>query len=297
MRRRPARRRRLAARAPGPGRDGVRLPRRVPRARAAPSPGGHVRLRGRPEHEAVETLVLEAVEGGTMLTQSTRHDSVEARDMHVATGMESGIIESYERLDEVLAPTVGACRTSRASSSMRPDGRDQRWRPGGAEHSKNAAVARIATKVVNAAYDAFGSGLHEALVLSGCLILAGAVVAAAPSIGGLKGRSGPNDGSPAYEAAVIPSRGGSREWGGAPRAGRARPRAGGAGTPAPRRPAVVGPPPRCRSRVTSCSRPSMRARTRPSSASTVSNRRSVAPATSRRAGVLSADRREGRSRP
>ena len=34
------------------------------------------------------------------------------------------------------------------------------------------------TKVVNAAYDAFGSGLHEALVLSGCLILAGAVVAA-----------------------------------------------------------------------------------------------------------------------
>ena len=49
---------------------------------------------------------------------------------------------------------------------------------GSAEHSKNAAIARIATKVVNAAYDAFGSGLHEALVLSGCLILAGAVVAA-----------------------------------------------------------------------------------------------------------------------
>ena len=47
-----------------------------------------------------------------------------------------------------------------------------------AEHNKNAAVAKIATKVVNAAYDAFGSGLHEALLLSGCLILAGAVVAA-----------------------------------------------------------------------------------------------------------------------
>jgi EmrB/QacA subfamily drug resistance transporter len=46
-----------------------------------------------------------------------------------------------------------------------------------AEHSKNAAVARIATKVVSAAYDAFGSGLHEALALSGSLILAGAVVA------------------------------------------------------------------------------------------------------------------------
>ena len=46
--------------------------------------------------------------------------------------------------------------------------------------------------------------------------------------------------------------------------------------------------------VTSCSRPSMRARTRPSSASTASKRRSVAPATSRRAGVLSVERREGR---
>ena len=48
----------------------------------------------------------------------------------------------------------------------------------GAEHSQNAAVARIATKVIDAAYDAFGTGLHEALVLSGCLILVGAVVAA-----------------------------------------------------------------------------------------------------------------------
>jgi EmrB/QacA subfamily drug resistance transporter len=46
-----------------------------------------------------------------------------------------------------------------------------------AEHSKNAEVAKIATKVVKAAYDAFGSGLHLALVVSGCLILTGAVVA------------------------------------------------------------------------------------------------------------------------
>jgi uncharacterized protein YndB with AHSA1/START domain len=58
---------------------------------------------GAPDHEAVETLVLEPVEGGTMLTQATRHSSVEARDMHVANGMESGIIDSFERLDELLA--------------------------------------------------------------------------------------------------------------------------------------------------------------------------------------------------
>ena len=34
----------------------------------------------------------------------------------------------------------------------------------------------IATKVVNAAYDAFGSGLHVALVLSGSLLIAGGIL-------------------------------------------------------------------------------------------------------------------------
>lgn len=46
-----------------------------------------------------------------------------------------------------------------------------------AEHSKNATIARISKKVIKAAYDAFGAGLHEALLVSGFLILAGAVVA------------------------------------------------------------------------------------------------------------------------
>jgi EmrB/QacA subfamily drug resistance transporter len=46
-----------------------------------------------------------------------------------------------------------------------------------AEHSQNATIARISKKVIKAAYDAFGAGLHEALMVSGCLILAGAVVA------------------------------------------------------------------------------------------------------------------------
>jgi hypothetical protein len=46
-----------------------------------------------------------------------------------------------------------------------------------AEHSKDAAIAKIATKVVNAAYDAFGSGLHVALDISAVLLIVGAVVA------------------------------------------------------------------------------------------------------------------------
>lgn len=58
---------------------------------------------GWPEHEATETMVLEPVEGGTLLTSTMVHDSVESRDQHVASGMETGIVEGYERLDEVLA--------------------------------------------------------------------------------------------------------------------------------------------------------------------------------------------------
>jgi EmrB/QacA subfamily drug resistance transporter len=74
-----------------------------------------------------------------------------------------GIPPSFQSLVEHAIQTGGASSGGAASS---------------AEHSKNAAVAQIATKVVNAAYDAFGSGLHEALALSGGLILVGAVVAA-----------------------------------------------------------------------------------------------------------------------
>jgi uncharacterized protein YndB with AHSA1/START domain len=58
---------------------------------------------GAPEHTAVETMVLEEVEGGTRVTSTARHSSVEARDMHIANGMEGGIVESHERLDELLA--------------------------------------------------------------------------------------------------------------------------------------------------------------------------------------------------
>ncbi len=73
-----------------------------------------------------------------------------------------GIPPNFQSLVEHAIQTGGASSGGAASS---------------AEHSKNATVAQIATKVVKAAYDAFGSGLHEALLLSGSLILVGAVVA------------------------------------------------------------------------------------------------------------------------
>jgi EmrB/QacA subfamily drug resistance transporter len=46
-----------------------------------------------------------------------------------------------------------------------------------AEHSSNVHVAALATKVVHAAYDAFGAGLHLSFDVAGGLLLVGAVVA------------------------------------------------------------------------------------------------------------------------
>jgi uncharacterized protein YndB with AHSA1/START domain len=59
---------------------------------------------GMPDGVALERLVLEDVGGGrTRLTTTSLVDSFEARDAFVASGMEVGIRESYERLDELLA--------------------------------------------------------------------------------------------------------------------------------------------------------------------------------------------------
>ena len=59
---------------------------------------------GMPDSVALEKVVLEDLgDGRTRLVATSLGDSFEARDAMVASGMEQGIIEGYERLDEVLA--------------------------------------------------------------------------------------------------------------------------------------------------------------------------------------------------
>ncbi|MGY1709417.1 SRPBCC family protein [Geodermatophilus sp. SYSU D00758] len=59
---------------------------------------------GMPDGVALEKLVLEDLGGGrTRLTTTSLVDSFADRDAMVASGMEVGIREGYERLDEVLA--------------------------------------------------------------------------------------------------------------------------------------------------------------------------------------------------
>ncbi len=59
---------------------------------------------GFPDGGALEKLVLEDLGNGrTRLTATSLVDSFEGRDAFVASGMETGVVEGYERLDEVLA--------------------------------------------------------------------------------------------------------------------------------------------------------------------------------------------------
>ena len=59
---------------------------------------------GMPDGVALERLVLEDLGNGrTRLTSTSLLDSFASRDAMVASGMEYGVREGYERLDEVLA--------------------------------------------------------------------------------------------------------------------------------------------------------------------------------------------------
>lgn len=59
---------------------------------------------GVPDGVALEKLTLEDLgDGRTRLTATSLVDSFEGRDAFVASGMEDGVREGYERLDELLA--------------------------------------------------------------------------------------------------------------------------------------------------------------------------------------------------
>lgn len=59
---------------------------------------------GMPDGVALERLIFEDLDGGrSRLTSTSLVDSFEDRDAFVASGMESGVIEGYESLDELLA--------------------------------------------------------------------------------------------------------------------------------------------------------------------------------------------------
>jgi uncharacterized protein YndB with AHSA1/START domain len=55
------------------------------------------------QFEAIETMVLEEIDGRTLATTTVKHETKEARDGHVNSGMEGGAAETLDRLEELLA--------------------------------------------------------------------------------------------------------------------------------------------------------------------------------------------------
>ena len=60
---------------------------------------------GFPDGVSLETAAFEDLGGRTRVTTTSVMDSIEARDAMIASGMETGLRESYERLDELLPAT------------------------------------------------------------------------------------------------------------------------------------------------------------------------------------------------
>ena len=57
---------------------------------------------GAPGHVSLERLTFEPVDGRTRIRTLSVYQSVEARDAMVESGMETGLNEGYDRLDELL---------------------------------------------------------------------------------------------------------------------------------------------------------------------------------------------------
>jgi uncharacterized protein YndB with AHSA1/START domain len=58
---------------------------------------------GMPDQAAIESVHFEAVDGGTMVHGFTTHPSVQARDQHVANGMEDGMRDTFRLLADLVA--------------------------------------------------------------------------------------------------------------------------------------------------------------------------------------------------
>jgi uncharacterized protein YndB with AHSA1/START domain len=70
-----------------------------------PSPEGTVQtfeFEGLPGHVALETLTMEERDGRTLVRTVSSFQSVEDRDGMVESGMEHGVLDSHERLTELL---------------------------------------------------------------------------------------------------------------------------------------------------------------------------------------------------
>ena len=65
---------------------------------------------GMPDAQAVDTITFAEVDGRTTLTMLVQHTSKEDRDGHINSGMEGGMQESMDALEQVAISLRWACR-------------------------------------------------------------------------------------------------------------------------------------------------------------------------------------------
>ena len=78
-----------------------------------PSPEGIVQtfeFDGAPGHVSLDALAFDEQDGRTTLRVHSVFQSVEARDAMVSAGMETGVQEGYERLDELVERVLAPAR-------------------------------------------------------------------------------------------------------------------------------------------------------------------------------------------
>jgi uncharacterized protein YndB with AHSA1/START domain len=76
-----------------------------------PSPDGFTQtfeFEGAPGHVSLERLTLEERDGRTIARTHSVYQSVAARDAMIENGMESGMNEGFDRLDDLLARQTAA---------------------------------------------------------------------------------------------------------------------------------------------------------------------------------------------
>ena len=74
-----------------------------------PSPDGMVQtfeFEGAPGHVSLDSVTFEERDGRTVLRGHSVFQSIEARDAMVQSGMERGLSEGYDRLDELIGTLV-----------------------------------------------------------------------------------------------------------------------------------------------------------------------------------------------
>jgi uncharacterized protein YndB with AHSA1/START domain len=69
-----------------------------------PSPDGITQtseFEGAPGNVSLESMTFEQRDGKTLLRATATYQSIDVRDMVIESGMETGVVEGYERLDEL----------------------------------------------------------------------------------------------------------------------------------------------------------------------------------------------------